>query len=78
MTNKAQRLLNAALELESDERAILIARLSDSLHEQIDPAIEQAWVAECDRRWAAYQRGETQAKPYEQVMQDIRAGLNRS
>ena len=78
MTNKAQQLLNAALELDSDDRAILIARLSDSLHGQIDPAIEQAWVAECDRRWASYQRGETQAKPYEEVMRDIRTGLSQS
>lgn len=76
MTNKAQQLLNAALELDSDERAILIARLSDSLHEQIDPAIEQAWVAECDRRWASCQRGETQAKPYEDVMREIKQGLD--
>ena len=72
MTEKAKQLFDAALELDSDERAVLIARLSDSLHEQIDPAIEQAWVAECDRRWASYQRGETQARPYEEVMRDIK------
>lgn len=78
MTEKAEQLLNAALELDSDERAVLIARLSDSLHEQIDPAIEQAWIAECDKRWSAYQRGEVQAKPYEEVMREIRAGLNPS
>ena len=76
MTNKAKQLLDAALELDTDERAILIARLSDSLHEQVDPAIEQAWAEECDKRWSAFQRGETQAEPYEDVMRQIRARLD--
>lgn len=76
MTNKAQQLLDAALELDSDERAILIARLSDSLHGQLDPAIEEAWAAESERRWSSYQRGETQAEPYEDVMRQIRARLD--
>lgn len=76
MTEKAKQLLDAALELDSDERAILIARLSDSLHGQIEPAIEEAWVTECDRRWASYQRGETHAKPYEEVMREIKQGID--
>lgn len=76
MTDKAKQLLDAALELDSDERAILIARLSESLHGQLDPAIEQAWVTECNKRWSAYQRGEVQTKPYEEVMREIRAGID--
>lgn len=76
MTEKAKQLLDAALELDSDERAVLIARLSDSLHDRIDPAVEQAWADECDRRWSAYQRGETQAKPYEDVIQEIKRRID--
>ena len=77
MTEKATELLNAALELDTDERAILIAKLTDSLHEQIDPAIQNAWIAECDQRWNRYQRGETQAPPYEEVMLEIRSRLKK-
>lgn len=78
LNEKAVKLLQDALELDTDERAVLIARLTDSLHDQIDPAIEKAWIDECDQRWSKYQRGETDAQPLDDVLRDIRTRMNQS
>ena len=72
MTEQAKQALDAALALDVDERTILIAQLSESLHEQVDPEIEQAWIEECQRRWSAYERGEADARPAEEVFEELR------
>ncbi|XAL99206.1 addiction module protein [Phycisphaeraceae bacterium D3-23] len=72
MTDKAKQVLDAALALDVDERTILIAQLSESLHDKIDPEIEKAWIAECERRWSAYERGETETRPAEEVFEELR------
>jgi len=78
LNDKAAKLLDAALQLGTAERAIFIARLTDSLHDEMDPAIEEAWIAECDQRWSRYQRGKTQAKSLENVMREIRLRISQS
>ena len=40
--------------------------------------IEAAWVAECERRYAALRRGEVEAIPAEQVMAEARRRSNRA
>ena len=76
MTKPAQKILDDALALDVDDRTVLIAQLCDSLHADIDPAIERAWIDESERRWSAYQRGETTALPAEDVMRDLRQRFN--
>lgn len=56
MSAKIEVLEAAALQLSPGERARLIERLISSL--DIDPAIEEAWAAEVERRNAEIESGE--------------------
>lgn len=78
MVKPVQQVYNEALALNVDDRTLLIAKLCDSLHDEMDPNIEVAWIEESKRRWAAYKRGETTAKPVDQAMREIRERLGRS
>lgn len=64
-------ILESARHLRADEQLFLI----DSLYAMLDvpdPAIETAWAAEAQDRAAAYQRGEIQAAPIEELFAKLR------
>ncbi len=50
-----------ALRLTNEERARLVERLIASL--DIDPAVDEAWAAEVERRHAELERGEVAPLP---------------
>lgn len=58
--------------LPPEERSRLIELLLESLHEPPLSEIEAAWNKEIERRVAAYQRGETQTFPAEDVFAEAR------
>ena len=58
-----------ALMLPSQERAHLAQVLIASLDE--DLALEQAWIAEAERRYEEIRSGQVQAIPAEQVMAEL-------
>ena len=65
-------ILESARLQRADEQLFLI----DSLFAMLDvpdPAIEAAWAAEGQDRAAAYERGEIQAAPVEELFAKIRA-----
>ncbi len=65
-------ILESARLQRADEQLFLI----DSLFAMLDvpdPAIEAAWAAEAQDRAAAYERGEIQAAPVEELFAKIRA-----
>ena len=70
-------LLQEALLLSPDERALLVDALEESLDhgEFATPEIAAAWSEEIDRRLAAYQRGETKAVTVDQALDHIRQSL---
>jgi putative addiction module component (TIGR02574 family) len=43
-----------------------------------DAQVESAWATEAHRRWEAYQRGEEEMLPLENVMAEIRDGFHRN
>ena len=59
------------LSLSSAERARLLERLIASL--DADPEIEEAWVAEAQRREGQINRGSTAAVPGDEAMARLRA-----
>lgn len=76
MAIPAETIENEALSLPVKERARLVAHLLESIEEwrASDPKeVEQAWLAEADRRYQAYLRGEEEAIPSEQVLSELRA-----
>lgn len=44
-------LLDEVLTLEIDERAVLAQKIWDSIEHFVSHEVEDAWLAEADRRW---------------------------
>ena len=64
-------LLNQVLELPEPDRAELAARLLESLDSDIDPAIDDAWAEEIERRCAASDAGNNVSSDWNDVRQRI-------
>ena len=60
-----------ALQLEPEERARLVRKLIASL--DADPAVEEAWAAEVERRHAQIESGQSQWLDGPQVLAKLRA-----
>lgn len=71
MSKVAEKLLNEALTLPTDERAELAAELIASLDGPADPDVESAWAAEIERRAAKVLSGESNGSPWEEVRSRI-------
>ena len=69
---KEREVLSAALALPAASRAMIIKTLTDSLLDD-DLAVESAWFHEAEDRVLAYERGEIEAVPGDQVLRDLRA-----
>lgn len=68
MTSPQEDLEAAALALPREERARLARRLIASL----DHEVEEAWIAEVRERLSAYERGDLDAVPAEDVLAEGR------
>jgi len=72
MTALAEKIYDDALDLPANERLGLI----DKLLESITPAvrsIQEAWVAEAEKRLQEYRAGKIQAVPGEEVFKRIQS-----
>lgn len=69
--NDADRLLSQVLELPESDRAELAARLIESLDFESDPAIDEEWVKEIERRCAASDAGTNVTSDWNDVRQRI-------
>ena len=66
MTNTANAILDQALELSATERATVAEKLLFSL-DSPDSKIDAIWAKEADSRVEAYNKGEIEAIPSEEV-----------
>ncbi|HKA21820.1 MAG TPA: addiction module protein [Blastocatellia bacterium] len=71
MSELAEKLIQEALNLPPDERAIVAERLLSSLEQELSE-IDQLWVLEAEDRLNAYERGEVDAIPAEEVYKTIK------
>lgn len=79
MSSRLQNVLDAALDLSTEERASLAEELLRSLDGPLPTPAEQAeidaaWEAEIRRRMADVKAGRTQLLDGEEVMRKLRAG----
>ena len=76
MNTRVTSILEEARKLTLDEREELVLRLQVELDgdesEGTPEEIEAAWMEEVERRAAAFERGETTSRPYEEMMADLR------
>ncbi|WP_085315141.1 addiction module protein [Derxia lacustris] len=75
MPTAYERLHAEALSLPEDERARLAEELMASL--PADAELLAAWAAEAERRIDAEAAGEADARDYDTVLRELRAGLGR-
>mgnify|MGYP003549201940 CR=1 FL=1 len=72
MTVSLTEVEQQARMLSPDERARLAEMLLESLRDEPLSEIEAAWQQEIEQRVAAYDRGETETYPAEQVFAEAR------
>ena len=70
-------VITAGLTLPAKSRAEVIHRLLNSLNSTHVSDIEQAWAREAEDRLAAYERGDMQAIPAEDVYREVLAELRK-
>lgn len=78
MEKKEADVVTAALSLPATSRLMIIKKLTDSL---LDDAmvgeeaarLERDWFCEAESRVSAFERGEIEALPGDQVIRDLRA-----
>jgi len=68
----AEKLIQEALNLPPEERAIVAERLLSSLEQELSE-IDQLWAREAEDRLNAYERGEVDAIPAEEVHKTIKS-----
>lgn len=71
MSELAEKLIQQALGLPADERAEVAERLLSSLEPPLS-SIDQLWAQEAEERIDAYERGEIEAIPAEDVFSAIK------
>ncbi|MBN2703702.1 MAG: addiction module protein [Pontiellaceae bacterium] len=76
MTVLAEKIYGEALDLPSDERLGLIDKLLESLSPTTQ-SIQDAWIAEAEKRLAEYRTGEVSSISGEEVFQKIHDRLNK-
>ena len=76
MATSAKIVESEALSLPREDRTRLAVHLLESIEDRPDAdpqQVERAWLAEANRRYQAYLRGEEQAIPAEDVYSELRA-----
>jgi putative addiction module component (TIGR02574 family) len=73
MTESVLDLYEKASELPETDRAELAGLLLQSIEEELEPGVEEAWAAEIERRMADFHAGKLKMIPWSEV----RAQLHR-
>ncbi|WP_396267771.1 addiction module protein [Ideonella sp.] len=73
MTDTAAELAQRGKQLPREDRERLVDELLESLNEPAAAELDTAWSDEIERRLAAYDRGEIEALPAQDVFAKARA-----
>jgi putative addiction module component (TIGR02574 family) len=75
MARKLSEVQCDAMELSSQERAVLAEHLLATLEDGDDGDVEGLWLQEAERRYADYRAGRITGQPAEQVLKDAKRRL---
>ncbi|MGI8835760.1 MAG: addiction module protein [Pyrinomonadaceae bacterium] len=75
MSTLLDDLRKQARSLTQREKATLARILIEELDPALDAEVEQLWVAEAQRRYEAFLKGELEALPGDEVMARVRSRL---
>lgn len=77
MSPRLKAIEQEASRLTAEEKELLAERLIQSLDNAPLTEIEEAWVKEAERRFAAYRRGKRKPIPAARAFKLMRKGLGR-
>jgi hypothetical protein len=77
MSMTVEQIVNEALGLPSEARALLADRLVESLDPAEDAHIRQLWMAEAIRRRDEVRTGQVQTVPGEEGLAEVRRSVSR-
>jgi len=77
VTSTAKKILDEALTLPEDERRRLAERLLDSVPRESAEEVDRAWDDEVLRRVRAAERGETEARDWDEANAELRTKYTR-
>jgi len=77
MNTDFKEIENSALKLDEKHRAELAKRLLESLEDQIDEDVEQAWITELKNRKKQIDAGEVSPIPADDVLKKARKLLKK-
>jgi putative addiction module component (TIGR02574 family) len=75
MSTVLDELKQKATQLSESERAELALSLIESLDDEADTGVDEAWRVEIDRRVAEINRGDVQSTPGDEVFARLRRKL---
>ncbi len=75
MTTNLEKLEKEVRALSSREKAALARTLIEDLDAAVDENVEEIWIEEAQRRYAAYRAGDLEAVPGEEAMRRARQRL---
>jgi putative addiction module component (TIGR02574 family) len=75
MSTVLDELKQKATQLSESERAELALSLIESLDDEADTGVDEAWRVEIDRRVAEINRGDVQSTPGDEVFARLRSKL---
>jgi len=67
MTRAARKLFEEAMRLDAEDRAALAGLLIESLEPESEEGVEEAWVAEVERRMAELHSGAVKTIPWDEL-----------
>ena len=70
-----EKVEKMALQLSKSERKQLAEKLFSSLHTETSDDVDEAWLAEVERRYDAYKNGDTQPMSAARVFDDIKKDM---
>jgi putative addiction module component (TIGR02574 family) len=73
VSSRIKKKEKEALQLSSNERAILAERLLHSLDDEEDIDVERAWIEEAERRYKEFKIGKTSGRSIDEVLREIRS-----
>jgi putative addiction module component (TIGR02574 family) len=66
-----EQILAEAMKLDPEDRVAVAEQLWLTLENEPDRELDAAWGEEAERRMAAYERGEVEAKPVDEVIERL-------
>jgi putative addiction module component (TIGR02574 family) len=75
MASETRKIEEQAQELSSKDRARLALKLIESLDQGVDEDADELWLDEAERRLADYDAARTEARPADEVLDEIEKKL---